>query len=149
MPLVVQVSDSAMTDRHTVGRGCLVAQRFKVRPGHVVQAYRFALDPNTTQQTALRSHCGAARVAYNWAVEHVLASWGQRAAEATYGIAESDRTQWRTWNLAALRREWNRVKRADARFEWWAENSKEAYNTGLAAAQAAFANYTTSKRGER
>ncbi|MDT9700093.1 zinc ribbon domain-containing protein [Streptomyces sp. P17] len=30
----------------------------------MVQAYRFALDPNVGQERALRSHCGAARAAY-------------------------------------------------------------------------------------
>jgi putative transposase len=66
-------------------------KRFEVKPGCVVQAYRFALDPNAGQETALRSHCGAARAAYNWAVAHVTASWWQRSAEATYGITEDDR----------------------------------------------------------
>jgi putative transposase len=32
----------------------------------VIQAYRFALDPTAIQRRALASHCGAARVAYNW-----------------------------------------------------------------------------------
>ncbi|WP_409474438.1 helix-turn-helix domain-containing protein [Streptomyces sp. HC307] len=36
-------------------------KKFRPRPGFVVQAYRFALDPNATQEAALRSHCGAAR----------------------------------------------------------------------------------------
>ncbi|MEV5555169.1 helix-turn-helix domain-containing protein [Nonomuraea wenchangensis] len=43
------------------------------QPGFVVQAYRFALDPNVTQEAALRSHCGAARAAYNWAASWVAA----------------------------------------------------------------------------
>ncbi|WP_218155891.1 helix-turn-helix domain-containing protein [Nonomuraea wenchangensis] len=43
-------------------------KKFQPQPGFVVQAYRFALDPNVTQEAALRSHCGAARAAYNWAV---------------------------------------------------------------------------------
>ncbi|MFD4258452.1 helix-turn-helix domain-containing protein [Streptomyces sp. NPDC058534] len=29
----------------------------------MVQAFRFALDPNAVQEAALRSHCGAARAA--------------------------------------------------------------------------------------
>ncbi|MFF7927331.1 helix-turn-helix domain-containing protein [Streptomyces mirabilis] len=43
-------------------------KKFRPQPGFVVQAYRFALDANATQERALRSHCGAARAAYNWAV---------------------------------------------------------------------------------
>ncbi|MEU3166489.1 helix-turn-helix domain-containing protein [Streptosporangium sp. NPDC006930] len=64
--------------------------KFEPRPGFVVQAYRFALDPNATQEAALRSHCGAARAAYNWAVGWVSAAWWQRKAESTYGIGDRD-----------------------------------------------------------
>ncbi len=58
-----------------------MTRRFTASSGHVLQAYRFALDPNGAQEAALRSHAGAARVAYNWAIAHVLASWDQRKAE--------------------------------------------------------------------
>ncbi|MFJ8535705.1 IS607 family element RNA-guided endonuclease TnpB [Streptomyces sp. NPDC093591] len=116
----------------------------------MVQAYRFALDSNAEQERALRSHCGAARAAYNWAVSWVTAPWGQRKAEASYGIDEEGLTPWRLWSLPTLRKEFNRVKVADPRFaDWWKENSKEAYNTGLANASAAFDNYANSKRGKR
>ncbi|MFE9653150.1 IS607 family element RNA-guided endonuclease TnpB [Micromonospora sp. NPDC006431] len=125
-------------------------KKFEPRPGFVVQAFRFALDPNVTQEQRLRSHCGAARAAYNWAVSWVMASWWQRKAEASYGIVEEELTPWRPWSLLALRKVFNEVKKADPRFAgWWQENSKEAYSTGLANAAAAFDNYATSKRGQR
>ncbi|MET9156926.1 IS607 family element RNA-guided endonuclease TnpB [Streptomyces parvulus] len=115
-----------------------------------MQAYRFALDPNAGQEQALRSHCGAARAAYNWAVSWVTASWSQRKAEASYGIAEDELTPWRSWSLPLMRKEFNRVKATDPRFAgWWRENSKEAYNTGLSNAAAAFDNYAKSKQGKR
>ncbi|MEU3456982.1 hypothetical protein ABZ671_25775 [Micromonospora sp. NPDC006766] len=80
----------------------------------------------------------------------VMASWWQRKAEASYGIAEEDLTPWRPWSLQALRKVFNEVKHTDPRFAgWWEENSKEAYNTGLANAAAAFDNYAQSKRGQR
>ncbi|MFD9004250.1 IS607 family element RNA-guided endonuclease TnpB [Streptomyces sp. NPDC059582] len=116
----------------------------------MVQAFRFALDPNASQEHALRSHCGAARAAYNWAVGWVTASWWQRRAEETYGIAEESLTQWRPWSLPALRKAFNQAKTTDPRFvAWWEDNSKEAYNTGLAGASAAFDNYAKSKNGKR
>ncbi|SCE54285.1 putative transposase, partial [Streptomyces sp. di188] len=125
-------------------------KRFQPQPGFVVQAYRFALDPNATQEHALRSHCGAARAAYNWAVGWVAASWWQRRAEETYGIGEAGLTQWRPWSLPALRKAFNEAKHTDPRFSaWWEENSKEAYSTGLANASAAFDNYAKSKNGKR
>ncbi|MGX1549102.1 IS607 family element RNA-guided endonuclease TnpB [Streptomyces adustus] len=125
-------------------------KKFQPRPGFVVQAYRYALDPNAVQEQSLRSHCGAARAAYNWAVGWVTASWWQRRAEETYGIGEAGLTPWRPWSLPALRKAFNAAKRTDSRFAaWWEENSKEAYSTGLANAAAAFDNYATSKNGRR
>jgi putative transposase len=44
----------------------------------VTQAYRFALDPTPRQRRALASHCGAARVAYNWGLKLVDAGGRQR-----------------------------------------------------------------------
>ncbi|MDT0467101.1 MULTISPECIES: IS607 family element RNA-guided endonuclease TnpB [Streptomyces] len=125
-------------------------KRFQPQPGFVVQAYRFALDPNASQEAALRSHCGAARAAYNWAVGWVTASWWQRTAEETYGVAEVELTEWRPWSLPSLRKAFNEAKKTDSRFaQWWEENSKEAYSTGLANASAAFDNYAKSKNGKR
>lgn len=77
-------------------------------------------------------------------------SWWQRKAEATYGIGEYELTPWRSWSLPELRKEFNRAKTADPRFAgWWQQNSKEAYNTRLANAAAAFDNYARSKQGKR
>lgn len=125
-------------------------KKFQARPGFVVQAFRFALDPDASQEHALRSHCGAARAAYSWAVGWVEASWWQRRAEESYGVAEEQLTQWRPWSLPALRKAFNEGKHTDPRFAaWWEENSKEAYSTGLANAAAAFDNYAKSKQGKR
>ncbi|WP_234533761.1 IS607 family element RNA-guided endonuclease TnpB [Streptomyces shenzhenensis] len=125
-------------------------KKFQAQPGFVVQAFRLALDPNVSQEQALRSHCGAARAAYNWAVGWVGASWWQRRAEESYGVAEEQLTQWRPWSLPALRKAFNEGKHTDPRFAgWWEENSKEAYSTGLANAAAAFDNYAKSKQGKR
>ncbi|MFI6948553.1 IS607 family element RNA-guided endonuclease TnpB [Streptomyces sp. NPDC050422] len=131
-------------------RGDCVKKKFTPRPGFTVSAHRLALDPNATVVGRLHSHAGAARAAYNWAVRYVTAVWGQRRAEASYGIPEDELTAWRSWSLPSLRKAFNEAKRADPRFAgWWEENSKEAYNTGLANASAAFDNYAQSKNGKR
>jgi putative transposase len=80
-------------------------------------------------------------------VRYVLASWAQRQAEESYGMAEADRTPWRDWSLPSLRRQWNQVKREVA--PWWPENSKEAYSSGLACAAQAFDSYAAHRRGQR
>jgi putative transposase len=112
-----------------------------------VQAYRFALDPSPAQERALWSHCGAARFAFNWGLAYVQAAMGQRAAEASYGIAARDLTPAISWTLPALRKAWNQAKEQVA--PWWGENSKEAYNTGLDALARALGNWNQSRTGKR
>ncbi|MFD7293978.1 IS607 family element RNA-guided endonuclease TnpB [Streptomyces sp. NPDC059897] len=125
-------------------------RKFESQPGFTVLAHKLALDPNTQATNRLHSHAGAARAAYNWAVAHVTAVWWQRKAEQSYGITGDRLTPWRSWSLPALRKAFNAAKRTDERFaDWWQENSKEAYNTGLAHASAAFDNYAKSKSGRR
>ena len=94
-----------------------------------LQACRFALDPTPIQDRLLRSHCGGARVAFNWGLAHVKAVMGQREAEATYGISDEGLTPAVSWSLYSLRKDWNTAKGDVA--PWWGECSKEAFNTGL------------------
>ncbi|MCJ1678188.1 IS607 family element RNA-guided endonuclease TnpB [Streptomyces sp. APSN-46.1] len=125
-------------------------KKFTPQPGFTVLAHKLALDPNATANRHLHSHGGAARAAYNWAVAYITAAWWQRRAEQSYGIPEDQLTQWRSWSLPSLRKAFNEDKRTNPRFAgWWDENSKEAYNTGLANASAAFDNYAKSKSGKR
>jgi putative transposase len=104
----------------------------------VIRAYLFALDPTPGQAEAMRSHCGAARLAYNWCLAQVKANWEQRRAEESYGIPEEQRTPWINLSAYGLRKAWNAAKNQVA--PWWAENSKEAYATGCANVAAALAN---------
>jgi putative transposase len=121
--------------------------RFDVPEGWTAQAYRFALDPSPAQERALRSHAGGARKAYNTMLALVKATMGQRQAERSYGIAGAGLTPALNWSLAGLRKEWNRRK--DDAAPWWAENSKEAYNSGLDALARGLGAWSKSKKGER
>jgi putative transposase len=104
----------------------------------LVQAYRFALDPTPAQCAALASHCGAARVAYNWGLELVKERLDQRRFDPSVEVP---------WTLPTLRKEWNRAKHEVA--PWWAENSKEAYSSGLDGLARALQNFTRSRNGQR
>jgi putative transposase len=104
----------------------------------VTQAYRFALDPTPSQRRALASHCGAARFAYNWGLVLVKARLDQRQADQSIPLP---------WTLPELRREWNRAK--DEVAPWWAENSKEAYASGLDGLSRALRNWSDSRSGRR
>jgi putative transposase len=104
----------------------------------VTQAYRFALDPTSAQRRALASHCGGARRAYNWGRSLVQVRLQQRHAGEDVEVP---------WTLPALRREWNRAK--DHVAPWWAENSKEAYNSGLDGLARALTNWNDFRNAQR
>jgi putative transposase len=106
--------------------------------GTVTQAYRFALDPTPRQRRALASHCGAARVAHNWGLALVKTRLGQHQSDPLVQVP---------WSLPDLRWEWNRAKHEVA--PWWAENSKEAYNSGLDGLAKALENWSDSRPGCR
>src|SRR6266568_5101902 len=109
------------------------------RPAMTVrQAYRFALDPTPRQQAGLASAAGGARFAYNWGLALVKQRLDKRQADQGVVVP---------WTLPELRREWNRAKAEVA--PWWAENSKEAYSSGLDALARGLANRTDSKQGRR
>ena len=110
-------------------------------------AYRFALDPAPAQERVLRSHAGAARVAFNWGLARVKAVMDQRAAETTYGIIGDDLSPALSWSLYSLRKDWNAAK--DTAAPWWAECSKEAFNTGLDQLARALKNWGDSRKGQR
>jgi IS605 OrfB family transposase len=110
-------------------------------------AYRFALNPTPAQERALRSHAGAARVAFNWGLARVKANLDQRAAEKSYGVADADLTPPVSWSLYSLRKDWNAVKNTVA--PWWGECSKEAFNTGLDQLARALKNWGDSRKGTR
>jgi putative transposase len=104
----------------------------------VIQAYRYALDPTPRQRRALASHCGAARVAYNWGLGLVTTRLDQRQADPSIQVP---------CTLPELRREWNQAK--DEVAPWWAENSKEAYSSGLNGLACALRNWSDSRNGRR
>src|SRR5215207_7326610 len=109
-----------------------------------MRAFLFALDPTPAQEQAFRSHCGAQRFAFNFGVELAGKIRAQRAAEYSYGLCGAQLTPLSAYDL---RRAWNRAKHQIA--PWWAQNSKEAYSSGLANAAAAFQNYGDSWNGKR
>lgn len=105
----------------------------------VLEAVKVALDPSPAQERLLLSHAGAARFAFNAGLAHVKA-----------GIDAGENPE---WSLYGLRRWWNSNKDAlavsDDGVIWWAENSKEAYSSGLEALAKGLSNWSKSRRGDR
>jgi putative transposase len=97
-------------------------------------AYRFALDPTAAQQRALRSHAGAARFAWNWAL----------------GKCKERYDAERKWYSGAeLHKLWNVEKKISPELAWWAENSKCAYQEAFRDLDRALRDFVKSKKGQR
>jgi len=109
-------------------------------------ACRFALDPAPAQQRGMRSHPGAARVAFTWGLAQVKANLCQREAVKSCGITGEDLTPPVSWSLSLLRKDWNAAK--DMLAPWWGECSKEALTTGLDQLCRAVKNWPGSRKGK-
>jgi len=94
----------------------------------VTQAFRFELDPNTSQRVSLAKHVGTARFAYNWGLVRCLEALerGERIPTA-----------------ADLHRQWNVWKREHA--PWWTEVSKCAPQEAFRDLERAFRNWRESR----
>ena len=100
----------------------------------VRQAYRFALDPTPAQELALRSHAGAARFAWNWALGNCRERY---AAERKW------------YSDAELHKLWNQAKKADPALAWWDQNSKCAYQESFRNLDRALRDFAKSRKGQR
>jgi putative transposase len=84
----------------------------------IYQAFRYELDPTNVQRGRLASHAGAARYAWNWALEQIKTALNTRAAgDGTASVP----------NAIELHRMWNAWKKRPGNCAWWSENSKCAY----------------------
>jgi putative transposase len=117
------------------------AGRFEIPDGWVARGFEFEVEwPGDGERAdRIRSHFGARRKAYNWALGQVKADLDARQADPAHVPVP--------WNLYALRKRWNAEKAVVA--PWWAENSKEAYATGIADLCAALRNWSDSRAGQR
>jgi putative transposase len=100
----------------------------------VNQAYRFALGPAPAQERALRSHAGAARFAWNWALAKCRERYGAEG---------------RWYSAIGLHKLWNAEKKADPALAWWGGNSKCAYQEAFRDLDRALRDFTRSRKGER
>jgi putative transposase len=117
------------------------ASKFEIPDGWVARGFEFEVEwPNDAEEASkIRSHFGARRTAYNWALSQVKADMDTRKADPCHLAVP--------WNLYALRKQWNAEKAVVA--PWWAENSKEAYATGIADLCTALKNWSNSMAGRR
>jgi hypothetical protein len=105
----------------------------------LLEGVKVALDPTPSQERRLLSHAGAARFAYNAMLAHVKAA-----------LDVGEKPEWSFWSI---RKRWNADKDTLAVGEdgviWWAENSKEAYSSGIEALAKGLSNWAKSRKGDR
>ncbi|MGH9004222.1 MAG: helix-turn-helix domain-containing protein, partial [Acidimicrobiia bacterium] len=107
----------------------------------------FTLDPAPAEERLLRSYCGAARKAYNWALGEVTSNLATRMAERAAGVPEDRLTPAVSWSAKSLGTMWNAVKEVEA--PWWQEVSMHAFRSGITAAADGLKNWHDSKTGKR
>ncbi|EQD70546.1 Transposase (probable), IS891/IS1136/IS1341 domain protein, partial [mine drainage metagenome] len=98
--------------------------KFAIPDGWVARGFSFEVEWPEEKEAAslIRSQFGGRRYAYNWGLGQVKADMDAHKIDPAHKSVQ--------WNLYALRKRWNAQKAAIA--PWWAENSKEAYSTGIA-----------------
>jgi len=100
----------------------------------VKTAFRYALDCRPRDERGCRSHAGASRFAWNWA----LAKCKERYAAERKWYSGVD-----------LHRLWNTAKKADPALAWWGENSKCCYQEAFRNLDRSLGDFIKSKKGLR
>jgi hypothetical protein len=76
--------------------------------GNFTRGVVFVLDPTPAQERLLRSYCGAARVAHNWAISRVKENLAARSAGRAAGVGEDRLTP--SWSPYSLSKRCNESK---------------------------------------
>jgi putative transposase len=119
---------------------------FEAPDGWVVQAFDFALDPNSGQTAVLARQFGGRRYAYNWTVRAL-----KNDIEAFHaGQADPEA---RPPSMIGLRKRWNQAKDslcvdAESGEVWWPEVSKEAFADGIKGAVDGYWRWQHSRSGQ-
>ena len=115
--------------------------KFAIPDGWIARGFSFEVEWPEDKEVAssIRSQFGGRRYAFNWGLAQVKADLDAHKTDPLHDSVK--------WNLYAMRKRWNAEKAAIA--PWWAENSKEAYATGIADLCVALKNWSDSRQGRR
>ena len=118
----------------------------KVLGGWTMTGASFEVEWPKDPQVAsgIRSHFGARRFAYNWALAKVKSDMDAKKENSDH---KSTPSMAMDWTLESLRKQWNQEKNGIA--SWWRDNSKEAYSSGIADLVQSLSNWSKSKGGKR
>ena len=100
----------------------------------VLRAFRYAIDGAPADERGFRSHAGASRFGWNWALAKCV---------------ERYEAEGRWYSAVDLHRLWNVEKKADPALAWWGENSKCAYQEAFRDLDRALRDFVKSRKGQR
>jgi hypothetical protein len=123
-------------------------------------AFKFALDPTSTQEQQLLMHAGAARFAFNHHIARVRANRAQRDAERSYGIGDERLTPALSWSEFSFIGEFNDYKNGKlassptsengvSGLAWRSDVSADVFEGASVDAARAFGNWSASRRSAR
>ena len=141
------------------GDGVLVSHTGLSLPRHC--AFKFALDPNQSQDNMLFQYAGAARFGWNHHIGRVKANLAQRDAEKSYGLAGKQLTPSLSWSKQSFINEMNAWKNglaSDSPLDtgtgergvtWRGEVSTDVFECASVDAATALKNWRESRDGSR
>jgi putative transposase len=104
----------------------------------LTQAYAYDLDPTLEQISALQSHIGGSRFAYNAMLALVKDNWDENRAKKEEGI-EVTQDDWVSTSHFGLLYLW--AEHRDELAPWWSENGSSTYNDAAQRLSKAFTNF--------
>ena len=107
----------------------------------VTQVVKVRLDPTPAQVVLLSGYCGTARAAYNILLYRVMANLAQRAAERSYGLADTELTpalSWHRFGLERLLRE-----HRDQWLPWWSQMPSQVVDVSARQLATALGRFST------
>lgn len=114
----------------------------------VKQGYRIELAPSAEQREAMGRHAGLSRFVENFCLDKIRAAFAQRAAEASYGIPDDQRTR-APWTAIDLERLWRAEHRVVAPWFSASDLSSRVPKEACRLRAAGLANWQRSKNGSR
>jgi len=107
-------------------------------PTTFTQAFTYALDPTAAQASAMLSHVGGSRFAYNALLGLVKDNWDGNRAKKEAGL-EVTKNDWVSTSHFGLLYLW--AEKRDELAPWWAENGSSTYNDTARRLAASFTNF--------
>jgi len=114
---------------------------------YLTRAVVFPLDPTPAQERLLRSYCGAARYAHNWALARAKGNLDLRTERRVAGVVDAELTPSLSWSASPSTSPGTQPTRGAAPRP--AEVSMHAFRSVLNAAAAGPGNFSDSRKGKR